>query len=75
MSRETHHVVPSPEGGWDVKKGGAERASGHFEHKNDAVDYGREVSRNQGTEFLIHGLDGQIQQSDSHGHDPYPPKG
>lgn len=71
---ETHHVVPNPSGGWDVKRGGAERASGHFGTKQEAIDRGREISRNQGTEFRIHNRDGRIAQSDSHGHDPCPPK-
>ena len=33
----THHVVPNSGGGWDVRRGGAERASGHFDTKRDAV--------------------------------------
>lgn len=73
MGRKTHHVVPNPEGGWDVKRGGASRASRHFETKRDAEQYGRGVSQNQGTEFVIHGLNGRIQRSDSHGGDPLPP--
>lgn len=72
---KSHHVVSNPNGGWDVKKGGAERASGHFGNKSDAVDAGRQISRNQQTEFVIHGKDGKIQQKDSHGNDPHPPKG
>jgi uncharacterized protein YdaT len=72
---KTHHVVPNSNGGWDVKRGGAERASGHFDTKQEAVDRGREISRNQGTEFRIHNKDGRIADSDSHGRDPYPPKG
>ncbi|QTD57197.1 DUF2188 domain-containing protein [Parasphingorhabdus cellanae] len=72
---ESHHVVPNPKGGWDVKRGGSERASGHFELKSDAVNIGRQISRNQGTEFRIHNRDGRIAQSDSHGNDPSPPKG
>jgi len=71
----SHHVVPNPNGGWDVKRGGASRASSHHETKQDAVDRGREISRNQGTEFRVHNRDGQIANSDSHGRDPYPPKG
>mgnify|MGYP003832851277 CR=1 FL=1 len=71
----SHHVVPSPNGGWDVKKGGADRASLHAETKQDAVDRGREISRNQGTEFVIHGKDGVIQSKDSHGNDPRSVKG
>lgn len=74
MPRSTHHVVPDSGGGWNVKKGGADRASKHFDTKQEAVDWGRQVSRNQETEFLIHGKDGKIQQSDSHGGDPNPPK-
>ena len=74
-STKTHHVVPNPNGGWDVKRGGAERASGHFDRKQDAVDSAREISRNQGTELKIHNQDGRISQSDSHGNDPNPPKG
>lgn len=72
---KTHHVVPNPTGGWDVKKGGATRASTHHETKKAAVDRGRVISRNQGTEFRIHNQDGQIAKSDSHGNDPHPPKG
>jgi len=71
----SHHVVPNADGGWDVKKGGSNRASGHFDTKQDAIDAGREISRNQGTEFFIHGKDGKIQRKDSHSNDPFPPKG
>lgn len=72
---DTHHVVPNPAGGWDVKRGGADRASGHFDTKREAIDRGRQVSRNQGTELRIHNQNGRIGQSDSHGRDPMPPKG
>lgn len=72
---ETHHIVPNPKGGWDVKRGGAERASSHHETKQGAIDHGREVSRAQSTEFRIHNKDGKISSSDSHGGDPNPPKG
>ena len=72
---KTHHVVPSSRGGWDVKRGGADRASSHHDTKQDAIDQGREISRNQGTELRIHNMDGRISGSDSHGRDPYPPKG
>lgn len=73
MPRDTHHVVPnSDRGGWDVKRGGAERASAHADTKVEAEKIAREISRNQGTELVIHGKDGQIQRSDSHGNDPCP---
>jgi hypothetical protein len=71
----TRHVVPNPDGGWDSKKGGAERASKHFDKKQDAVDYSRELSKKQKTELVIHKKDGKIQRKDSHGNDSFPPKG
>ena len=75
MPRDTHHVVPnSDRGGWDVKRGGSERASAHADTKAEAEKTAREISRNQQTELVIHGQDGKIQRSDSHGNDPCPPK-
>ena len=71
----THHVVHNSSGGWDVKRGGANRASAHFDRKQEAIDGGREISQNQRTELRIHNKDGKIASSDSHGHDPYPPRG
>jgi len=73
-SRKTHHVVPNPHGGWDVKKSNSKRASRHFPTKKEAEEWGRKVSKNQGTELVIHRKNGIIQRSDSHGNDPCPPK-
>lgn len=70
----SHHVVPNSDGGWDVKKDGSKRSSGHFDIKRDAEKAGRQISKKQGTEFIIHGKDGRIQRADSHGNDPNPPK-
>ena len=72
---DSHHVVPSRRGGWDVKRGGSARASSHHETKNEAVNNGRLLSRNLATELRIHNRNGQIAISDSHGNDPHPPKG
>ena len=51
---KTHHIVPNPNGGCGVKRGGTDRASSHHDTKRDAIERGREISRNQGTEFRIH---------------------
>lgn len=74
MPRKEHHVVPNQKGGWDVKKNGARKSSVHTDTKKDAVDKGRSISKNQGSEFIVHGKDGKIQKADSHGNDPCPPK-
>ena len=75
MTIRTTHVVPHPKGGWDVKQDGARRASRHFSSKDEAVNWARKSSRDRGSEFLIHGLDGRIQEKDSHGGDESPPEG
>lgn len=75
MARSSHHVVHNSKGGWDVKRSGAKRSSGHFMTKEQAVSAGRQISRNQGTEFVVHGMNGRIQSADSHDSDPCPPRG
>ena len=50
------------------------RPSAALEGEN--IDAGRQVARNQGTEFLNHGHVGHIRNRDSHGgNDPFPHKG
>ena len=70
---ETHHMVPDPDGGWNVRHGGSDRASTQHTTKQEAIDADREVTRNQDTQLRIH--NGRITSSDSHGGDPNPPKG
>ena len=76
MSRDEHHIVHNKDrGGWDVKRNGAQRASAHADNKADAVAIGRTISRNQHTELVPHLRNGRFQNTDSHGNDPYPPRG
>ena len=72
MSRDTHRIMPH-EDGWQVKRDGGERASRVADTKAEAEKLGRTISRNQETELQVHGRDGSIQRSDSHGNDPNPP--
>lgn len=76
MSKKSNHVVPSREkGGWAVRKSGSTRVSKSFDKKSDAVKYARELSRKEKTELYIHKKDGRIQDRNSYGRDPYPPRG
>jgi len=75
MGRNETHVVSNPRGGWDIKKPGASRSSGHFGTKKEAEDRARTISRNQGSELVIHNKDGKISRKDSHGNDPRSSKG
>lgn len=74
MSNDQHHVLPNKNGGWDVKRSNAQRASGHYDTKREAMDAARVISRNQGTEMVVHNRDGKISNPDSHGNDPCPPR-
>lgn len=71
---DTHRVLMH-EDGWCVKRDGASRASGVYETQKEAITAARIISRNQGTELAIHNRHNQIRKRDSHGGDPYPPKG
>ncbi len=73
--KKTTHVVPNPEGGWYVKKGGQKKPVPHHKTKDNAITSGRKTSRKEKSELYIHGKDGKIQRKDSHGSDPYPPEG
>lgn len=75
MAKSTHVVPNSQKGGWDIKQSGFQRSSGHFSTKQDAIDRARELSQNQRTELVIHNKDGKIALKDSHGNDPFPPRG
>jgi hypothetical protein len=71
------HVVPNPDGGWDVKKPGASRASAHTDVQRDAIDRaGTIVSNAGGGEVRIHGRDGRLRDSTTiaPGNDPFPPR-
>jgi len=75
MSKSNHVVRSKAKGGWAVKKSGSLRASKSFRTKNEAVKYGRKLSKSEKTELYIHKKDGSIQNRNSYGNDPHPPKG
>ena len=74
MARKTQHVVPRGKK-WAVRKGGSMRATREFDTQKEAIKAARKISKNQDAELVIHGKNGRIRESDSHGNDPYPPKG
>lgn len=72
--KRNQHVVPH-ENGWAVKGANASRADSVHRTQAQAIDRAREITQNQGTELFIHGRDGRIRERDSHGNDPFPPRG
>ena len=73
MPKTTQHVVPASGGGWNVKKGGADRATKHFDTKAPAIKYAIQISKKQGAELVIHNKDGRVANPNSYGNDPHPP--
>lgn len=72
MIKRSNHVVSSKSGGWSVKKSGSARASKVFGTKEQAKNYGIEISRKERTVLYIHMKDGTIQNRNSYGQDPFP---
>lgn len=72
-TKKNRHVVPNPDGGWDVKAPGAERASSHHTTQRSAETRAKQIVGNKGGgEVRIHGRDGRIRDSDTvaPGNDP-----
>lgn len=67
------HIVPHGNE-WQVKRENSSRATKNFSRQSDAIDYGREIARNQHSELVIHNRNGQIRDKDSYGNDPFPPR-
>ncbi len=70
---KNQHVVPH-EDGWAVRGEGNSKVTTTKSTKQEAVEIGREIAQNQRGELVIHGKDGKIQDRDSYGNDPCPPK-
>ena len=71
------HVVPNPNGGWDIKAPGAQRASAHTDTKAQALQRATEIVHNAGGGQVIpHNLDGRISNPNTvaPGNDPFPPR-
>ncbi len=71
---KNQHVVPRGNA-WAVRGEGNSRDTRITRTQRAAINIARMISRNQGSELFIHGQDGRIRERDSHGNDPYPPKG
>ena len=71
---KSQHVVPH-DGDWAIRGEGNERITSVHDTQREAIAAAREIARNQQSELFIHGRDGRIRERDSHGNDPFPPRG
>lgn len=74
MAKRNVWVSPHPEG-WAAQREQSERASRVFPTKIEAEIYGRDLARQDAVELFIQRLDGTIQERNSYGNDPFPPRG
>jgi len=72
---KNQHVTPHPEGGWQIKGAGNHKATLRTITQSESINLARAITQNQDSELIIHGKDGRIRAKDSHGKDPFPPKG
>jgi hypothetical protein len=68
------HTVPSGDE-WANEREDASRLSKKFDTKAEAEQAGRKTAKREETEHLIHKGDGEIDERNSYGNDPYPPAG
>ncbi|CAM3103148.1 DUF2188 domain-containing protein [Cupriavidus taiwanensis] len=73
MPKKDIHVVPHKDG-WATRREGATRVGVVAPTKADALSIGRDQARRDKVELVVHGRNGRIQDSDSYGNDPFPPR-
>lgn len=75
MKRNVYRVAPSGSR-WAVKKDGRAAALKLFDLKSRAVEYARNVAKNnEPSQVVVHLANGQIQTEWTYGEDPFPPTG
>jgi hypothetical protein len=67
------HTVPSGDR-WAVKREGTKTPLSTHRTKTAAEEQGIKTAKKDQVDHVIHGRDGRIQDSDSYGSDPNPPK-
>ncbi|MBX2997845.1 MAG: DUF2188 domain-containing protein [Caldilineaceae bacterium] len=70
----TQRVTRRPDGKWQHKADGNQRATRITDTQQQAWDSAIQVAINQQGEVVVHGMDGKIRSKDSYGSDPNPPK-
>lgn len=74
MSKKDDVYVVPTEKGWGTRRPNTKRLSKKFDTKADAVKSGTEMAKKSKSEITILKKNGKIQNKNSHGNDPNPPK-
>lgn len=73
--KNIHTVYNSGREMWENKKEGSGTPLSSHHTKNNALDKAESIARQAEVEHFIHGKDGKIQERNSYGNDPFPPRG
>lgn len=74
MSKKNQHVVLHSNG-WAVRGARNQRSTSVHRTQREAIGAARSIARNQGSEMIVHGVNGRIRERNTYGKDPFPPKG
>lgn len=70
---KNQYVVPTTDG-WGVKGEGNSKLTARTDTKAEALKIGTNIAKNQRSELTILKKDGKIQNKNSYGNDPFPPR-
>lgn len=77
MSKSTKNQVwvsPNGDGKWKIQSAGTQKAAKIVDTKKEALPRATEIAKNKQAELVIQKKDGTIQNSNSFGNDPNPPR-
>mgnify|MGYP001568105889 FL=1 len=73
--KNIHTVYNSDRHMWENKKEKSFTPVSSHHTKNNALDRAEKIAEQAKVEHFIHGKDGKIQERNSYGNDPFPPRG
>ena len=71
---KNQHITPHCNG-WQVKGAGNKKATVVVKTQKEAIQIGKQIAQNKGSELIIHNRQGKIREKNSYGNDLFPPKG
>lgn len=74
MSKGKNQYVVPTEDGWGVRGQGNSKITVKTDTKAEALKLGTQIAKNQQSELTILKKDGRIQNKNSFGNDPFPPR-
>lgn len=74
-NRKNFWTQKRPDGKWETKREGSEKASKITTTQEESWKYTREKARAEGGEAFLKNAQGQIRERNTYGKDPHPPKG